>query len=102
MSLPRTHEVEVEGVGRFVFNKRRIADQVRIEAEARRMTGGPIDDPDLENVAIAAATLKHLAVEAPEDWDIDALDPLDREDTDRLWNVYRSLRNAEGTFRRKD
>lgn len=102
MSVSRTHAVEVEGVGRFVFHKRRIADQVRIEADAQRMTGGPIDDVDLQNVAIAAATLKALAVEAPEGWDVDALDPLDRADTEKLWGVYRALREAEGRFRRQD
>lgn len=100
---PRTHAVDVEGIGRFTFHKRRISDQVRIEAEANRMMGGASDDGALYNVAIAASTLRQLVAEAPEGWDVDDIDPLDGDEVEaKLWSVYRSLRAAEETFRRKD
>ena len=96
----RTYPLEVEGVGRFVFRKRRVPDQVRIEAAAIRMTGGPIDDAELENFCLAYQTLLALTVEAPAGWDLEEIDPLDREQTGRMWGAYEALRAEEARFRK--
>lgn len=96
----RTFPLSVEGVGDFVFRKRRIPDQVRIEAAARRMTDGPVDDIDLQNVCLAYQTLIALTVQAPADWNLEDVDPLDRDATDRMWKVWGALREQEETFRK--
>lgn len=98
--IDRTYPLDVEGVGRFVFRKRRIPDQVKIETAALRMTEGPIDDVELQNVCIAYQTLKHLTVENPAGWDLDEIDPLDPADTEKMWKVWLALRNEEGRFRK--
>jgi hypothetical protein len=95
-----THAVEVEGVGRFVFRKRRYPDQIRIEARADRFTDGPTDNRRLEDVALAYATLEVLLAEGPEGFDLAALDPLDLEDSGVMWKVWGALRDAEATFRK--
>jgi hypothetical protein len=102
MSLPdRTFPVEVPEIGRFVFRKRRVPDQVRIEAAAQRMTDGPTDDPELRHIAMAWATLQVLTVEAPEKWDLEDIDPLDAGDTAKMWAVWKELRAEEDRrFRR--
>jgi hypothetical protein len=99
-TIDRTYPLEVEDIGRFVFRKRRIPDQVKIESEANRMTGGLIDDLDLQNVCIAYQTLKHLTVTSPEGWDLDDIDPLDPDDTAKMWKVWGALRDKERTFRK--
>jgi hypothetical protein len=77
-------DVEVDGVGTFVFRQRTIRDQFRIEAEASRVMGGPCDD---------------AAVEAPTGWDLEGFDPLDPAATARIFDVARRLRETEATFR---
>jgi hypothetical protein len=99
-TIDRTYPLDVEDIGRFVFRKRRVPDQVKIEAAAHRMTDGPIDDVDLQNVCIAYQTLKHLTVESPEGWDLEDIDPLDAEDTAKMWKVWGALREQEGRFRK--
>lgn len=98
--IDRTFPLSVEGIGDFVFRKRRMPDQIKIEADARRMTDGPIDDVDLHQVCISYQTLKHLTVEAPADWDLENLDPLDPEDVNKMWKVWGALREQEEKFRK--
>jgi hypothetical protein len=95
-----TYPVTVEGVGHFVFRKRMMRDQVAIQAEASRMLGGPVDDPELRAFAHALVTLKTLAVQTPQGWNPEAVDPLDAEETGKLWRVYDAMRDAEERFRR--
>jgi hypothetical protein len=92
-------DVEVDGVGTFVFRHRTIRDQFRIEAEASRVMGGPCDDTALETGAVAFATLLVLTVEAPTGWDLEGFDPLDPAATARIFDVARRLREVEATFR---
>lgn len=96
-----THTVEVDGVGSFTFRRRTIKDQFRIEAEVGRMLGGPAPDDMLRAGALAYATLLILTTQAPDGWDLDELDPLNQEDTDKLFLVHRRLREVETTFREK-
>jgi hypothetical protein len=99
MATDRTFPITVPDIGRFLFRKRRVPDQILIEANAQRMLGGPIDNPDLKNIAMATCTLEVLTVQAPPAWDIESLDPLDAADTDKIWAVWRALRKAEDDFR---
>ena len=97
-STERTYPVEVPNIGHFVFRKRLIRDQIRIEAEALRITGGPTTDKDLRDISMAMATLLTLTAEKPEDWDVEQLDPLDKDAAAQLWKVFGGLRIAEDKF----
>ena len=99
MAIERTYPVEVPNVGTFTFRKRLIRDQIKIEAEALRITGGPTDDKNLRDIALAMATLLTLTVEGPEKWDVEQLDPLDKDAAAQLWKVFGGLRIAEDKFR---
>ncbi len=99
MALDRTYHVDVDDIGTFTFRRRVIRDQIRIEAEAFRILGGPIDDADLHHIALAMATLSTLTVTAPKGWNVEELDPLERSETAKLWSVYGGLRAAEEKFR---
>lgn len=100
MQQHRTYPVEVPGVGNFVFRRRVLRDQVGIEAEAIRILGGPTEDKGLQSTALALATLAALTVTAPDEWDLDNVDPLDDEAVARVFQVYGRLRQAEDDFRR--
>ncbi len=92
--------VSVPSVGDFTFRSRTIADQVRIEAEALRITGGPTGDEALRSIALNLATLSVLTVSAPDGWDVEGIDPLDGDDAVApLRAVCKELRAAEATFR---
>lgn len=99
MSLSRTFPVSIDTIGDFVFRKRTIRDQIRIESEASRITGGPVQDKDLRDVALAMATLLVLTDQGPGGWDVEALDPLDKDSAAQLWLVFGGLRTAEEKFR---
>lgn len=98
--MAKTFELDVEGVGLFVFKHRTIRDTFKIEAEASRMLGGPIDDQSLRAGAAAFATLAVLTVTAPPEWDLEALDPFEPAETaSKLLMVHGALRLAEERFR---
>lgn len=90
--------VEVDGVGAFVFRHRTLRDGYRIEGERDRVLGGPVSDEALGASAMAYAALLVLTVEAPEGWDLDALDPVDDADTGRMFLVYRRMVETAATF----
>lgn len=93
-------EVDVGGIGKFTFAKRRFRDQFRIEALATQLLGGPCDDDRLRAGALAFATLSVLTVSHPEGWDLEALDPYDPADSAaQLFKVHGALRDAEDRFR---
>jgi hypothetical protein len=98
--LDPTYPLSVEKIGDFRFRKRKVPDQIRIQADAVRLMGGVSDDPDLTDFAMAWSTLKTLAVAMPEGFDMDEMDPLDSADTDRVWAVWRALRVEEAKFRK--
>lgn len=94
-----TYPVPVEGIGTFTMRKRMLRDQVRIQAEASRITGGPTDDPDIKDISLAMATLMVLTAEAPSGWDVEKIDPLDKDASAQLWRVFGAVRVAEDRFR---
>jgi hypothetical protein len=96
----KTFVVDVDGVGHFVFRNRVMRDEFKIEAEIARLTEGvPEPTPMLTAMANTVAPLKVLAVEVPEGWDIDAMDPLDPEVFGRLAAVRKALAEKEKFFR---
>lgn len=98
MNTPLT--VAVEKIGNFVFRQRRMRDEFAVAAEAARLTEGLNDIPDwLGDMANVVATLKVLVAEAPPDWDIDAMDPLDPQTYTTLHRVYTAFREREDSFR---
>ena len=99
MTVPRTHEVPVEGIGTFTFAHRKMASQLRIEAEEENILGGPSTNAVLRNGAYMLATLSVLTERAPSGWDVDSMDPLDPEERARVRKVYEALRVAEEKFR---
>jgi len=94
--------VEVDGIGRFIFAQRTMRSEMRISAEYSRLVDG-VDTPVqfLRVTADAMATLKVLTVEAPEGWDLEAMDPLDEQSYLKLLQVHSALREQEEIFRGK-
>ena len=92
--------VPVEGIGAFTFAKRKLRDEMAIAAEYSRLTEG-VDTPTpfLEAVAGWISTLKVLTVAAPDDWNIEDMDPLDAGTFAKLRTVHAALREKEGSFR---
>ena len=103
MTVPPPHRgatfaIEVAPFGRFTFRRRQIRDQIRIEADAERLLGGPVEDIGLSNAAFALATLQVLTVAAPPGWDLGAVDPLDRAALEDVYRVFGRLRAQEDSF----
>lgn len=96
-----TFAVPVEGIGTFQFRHRTMRDELRIGAEYSRLTEG-VEQPTkwLADMAEWISTLKVLTVDAPEDWNIDDLDPLDPETYKKLIAVWNALRKKENFFRK--
>lgn len=94
--------VEVEGIGVFMFARRTMRHEFKIQAEYSRLTEG-VDTPtaNLEYIAGVFSTLRVLTVQAPDGWSLDALDPLEQEDFEKVMLVHSALRAKEGSFRRK-
>lgn len=99
MATPATFPVEVEGIGTFTFKKRTLDAQFKIEAGAVRLLGGDAPSDTLYHLAITFATVQYLAVTVPDKWSIEEIDPLDKEQMDRVQTVFGRLREAENTFR---
>lgn len=98
---PTDFIVPVEGVGDFVFGRRKMADHLKIEVEYARITEGVLPTPWLDKLATWLATLRVLAVRVPEGFNIDELDPLEEETYAKLMKVHIALREKEGSFRRR-
>ena len=97
--IPARFHVTVEGVGEFTFRNRTIRDQIWIEAETLRITGGETSDVALKVAAEKIATIARLAIEKPAGFDPEAIDPFDRDDIARLLSVGGALQLAEDGFR---
>lgn len=91
--------VPVEGVGTFVFGRRKMADHIKVNVEYARMTEGVEPTPWLDMVATWLSVLKVLTVRAPEGFVVDELDPLDDETYGKLLKVHAALRAKEDSFR---
>ncbi len=99
MAPSRTFPLDVPDVGRFVFRRRRLIEQIRIEAEVDKVLSGEAASKELENALFAYLTLQVLTVSAPDGWDLEEIDPLDAAHTDRMWKVWGALRDQEAAFR---
>ena len=97
--IPERFTVQVDNVGEFSFRKRRIRDQIWIEAEALRITGGATSDLALQIAAEKMATISRLALEVPAGFVVEDLDPFDRADISKLYQVGGALQLAEDRFR---
>lgn len=91
--------VDVAGVGTFVFGRRKMADHVKIQVEYARMTEGVEPTPWLDCLVTWLAVLKVLAVRTPDDFVVDELDPLDDDNYGKLLKVHAALRAKEDSFR---
>lgn len=93
--------VEVEGIGRFVFARRKMADEIQIQVEYAGLIQGVEPTQWLENVCGWVAAFKVLMVQAPKGWDLEEMDPLDEGTFANLMKVYRAFRDKERSFRPK-
>ena len=91
--------VEVEGVGRFVFGRRKMRDEMAIQREYADILGGVEPTAWLNVVGGWMSTLKVLTVRAPDDWVLDELDPLDEGTYEKLRKVHKALTEKERSFR---
>ncbi|MDU7524820.1 MAG: hypothetical protein E7K72_26205 [Roseomonas mucosa] len=99
--IVRSFDVEVPGVGTFIFRRRNLADQIWIESEAHRMTGGATLR-ELDTAAMSIATIQRLATQKPPGFDLDEMDPLDPATQDTLRAITEALRPAEDKFFGRD
>jgi hypothetical protein len=97
---PTDFRVPVEGVGDFVFAKRTMADEIKVQVEFARMIDGVEPTQWLQVVCGALADLRVLTVKAPDSWDIDDLDPSDEDVYANLVKVHEAFREKERSFRR--
>lgn len=93
------YKVNVEGVGVFTFAKRTMKDEIKIQVEYARLIDGTEPTEWLQSVCGWLANFKVLMVSAPEDWDLEEMDPLDNESYTRMALVYGALREKERSFR---
>lgn len=93
---------EVPNIGRFRYAKRTMKDEMRIGVEFSRITeGAEVLAPYFSLFATAIATQNVLLVEAPEGWDIDAMDPADDDTITKIVAVHMAFRDKERSFRAK-
>ena len=97
--LPPTFDFEVKGLGTFRARKRTMRDGIRIEAEKERILGGLTTSEWLTEAATALAVVAVMVDKAPEGWNTEELDPFEPADVERLFEVFKELRAAEGRFR---
>ncbi|MFM0224822.1 hypothetical protein [Paraburkholderia dipogonis] len=96
--------VDVEGIGRFVFARRTIADGPKIRSRYNVLTEGNYSPEGFmwDTFALALVTLQTLMVSSPDTFNIDALDPLMDDDCEKtVVKIVTALYAKEGSFRRK-
>jgi len=91
--------VEVEGIGRFTFGRRTMADELAIQREFADILQGVEPTNWLSLVGEWLSVLRVLTVSVPAGWDTDEMDPLDDDTYARLNKVYKALRDQERSFR---
>ncbi|EJH8717654.1 hypothetical protein NF539_004894 [Escherichia coli] len=99
LSKPSDYFETVEGIGRFRFARRTLADELQIQRKYAEFVGGVEPTAWLATLSEYLSTLAVLTVEAPEGWDIDNMDPLDNDTYSKLARVFVSLREREERFR---
>jgi hypothetical protein len=96
---PTDFTVPVDGIGTFTFARRRMQEEIKLQAEYARMIDGTTPTQWLELVAGWIAALKVLTVRAPDGWNIEDMDPLDNETYRKLGVVHKALTDKERSFR---
>lgn len=97
---PTDFRVSVDSVGDFVFAKRTMADEIKVQVEFARMIDGVEPTQWLQVVCGALADLRVLSVSSPEGWNLDDLDPMDEGVYAKLVSVHEAFREKERSFRR--
>lgn len=92
-------DLTVEGVGRFVFGRRTMGDELAIQREYSSIIQGVTPTDWLMTMAGWLSVLRVLTVRAPEGWNLEEMDPLDEATYANLFKVYTALRDKEGSFR---
>jgi hypothetical protein len=93
--------VTVEGVGNFVFGRRKMRDEINIQVEYASLIQGVEPTAWLQTVCGWIAAFKVLMVACPENWDLEEMDPLDQDTYSNMTKVYDALRDKEREFRKK-
>ncbi len=94
--------VQVDGLGTFVFGRRTMRDEFAIAAEYSRLTEGVATLTDwLHYFARAFSTIRTLQVKSPDGWDVEKLDPQEEASYAQIMGVFDALRAAEADFRKK-
>lgn len=99
---PGDFPVDVDGLGKFTFGRRAPRDVFRIRGEYDRLTGGNYADDGSYNdfSALAFATIKQLAVNMPDGFDLEKIDPnVDEKWEATLIRVFSAMREKELSFR---
>lgn len=96
------YSVTVEGVGTFTFARRKLSDELRVQAEHSRIIDG-VEQPTvwLHSLATWMSTLRVLMVAAPIGWDLEELDPIEPDCFEQISSVYAAMRVKEDSFRKK-
>jgi hypothetical protein len=101
-TAPNEFTFNVEGVGTFTLARRNMRRESAVGAEFSRLTEGvETPSPWLSMVAGWISALKVLTLKAPDDWNIDELDPLEEDSYAKLGKVHAALREKEDSFRGK-
>lgn len=94
--------IDVEGLGRFRFARRKMRDVYRIRSMYGSLTNGFYDENGnvADISAFAYATIETLLIEGPAGFNLDALDPLsDDRCEEKIMKIFAKLRERESSFR---
>lgn len=101
-ALPGAFAIDIEGEGRFVFNRRNYGAQIRIDATISRILGPfPTDDKVMWTHALLTAKYGALMVDCPPGWeDIELVDLSEDEAREgRMVELYDALEGKLDSFR---
>lgn len=86
--------------GDFVFLERTIESNIKIAARTSELIGSS-ENEGVAWYADTYCTLKELLVEMPDGFSVEGLDPLDPNSGDRMFAVYKALKEKELSFRKR-
>lgn len=100
---PDEFVADIDGIGQFVFARRKMRLEIKAKVELRRLTEGETLDEFTTMFLVAIADLKTFILRAPgKGWTADELDSADALDPDvyaRVLLVWGAFREKEQTFR---
>jgi hypothetical protein len=92
-------DINVEGVGKFSFGRRKMSDEIQVQVEYASLIQGVEPTEWLQTVCGWISVFKVMMVSCPKDWDLEEMDPLDLETYKQMRLVYESFREKEKSFR---